>query len=215
MPEGDRFEKGFGSGWRGALTLVRGGVASEEEVADKLGKALAKTLRDRSGVPGHEAICRVMEGAETGSLLESFQVLDDIDRSHEGHRHTKVATDVAKSLLVQGDAANGMAALGSLPHRLASETCSALVDHYFFGRAYPQLIAEGRFVDHEHARQWQDRVEQAMQPTVAKFADKLVSRPDAQGLRAPRRSVPKESTRTLLKEDLFSTPAKVPAGLPL
>ena len=215
MPEGDRFEKGFGAGWRGALVLVQGGVASEEEVADKLVKSLAKTLRVEDGIPGHEAICRVMEAADIVPLLDSFQALDDTVRDHEGHRHTKVAAEVAKSLLVQEDAANGTAAPEFLATRLTAETCSALVDHYFFGRAYPQLIAEGRFVDHEHTRQWQGRVEHAMRPAVGKLADKLVSKPNAEGLRAPRRSVPKESTRNLLGEDLLSTISKVPAGLPL
>ena len=215
MPEGDRFEKGFGAGWRGALTLVQGGVASEEEVADKLVKSLAKTLRVEGGAPGLEAICQVVESADKNSLVESFHALDVIVQDHDGHRHTKVAAEVAKSLMVQRDASNGSAASESLPHRLMRETCSALSDHYFFGRAYPQLMAEGRFVDHEHAREWQVRVEQIMQPAVVKFADKLVSRPDAEGLRAPRRSVPKESTRSLLEEDLLSTPAKVPALLPL
>ena len=215
MPEDDRFKKGFGAGWRGALRLVQGGVSSDEEVADKLVKSLAKTLHVEGGVPGLEVICRVVESADRSSLLESFHALGVIVLDHERHRHTKVATEVAKSLMVQRDVTNGSAASESLPHRLLRETCSALLAHYFFGRAYPQLMAEGRFVDHEHARHWQVRVEQVMQPAIVKFADKLVSRPDAEGLRAPRRSVPKESTRNLLEEDLLSTPAKVPALLPL
>ncbi len=215
MPEGDRFEKSFGAGWRSALALAQGGVASEKEVANKLEKSLAKTLRDRSGVPGLAAICLVMESAGTTSLLKGFQALDDIVREGEGHRHTRIAAEVAKSLLVQGDAADGSAASESLPYRLLRMTCSALLDHYFFGRAYPRLLAEGRFVGHEDAREWQNRIKQAMQPAIAKYADKLVSRPDAEGLRALRRSMPKESTRNLLEEDLLSTISKVPAGLPL
>ena len=215
MPEGDCFERGFGAGWRGALTLVLGGVASEEEVADKLVKSLAKTLRVEGGVPGLEAIWQVVEGTEPNSLLKSFQALDDTVHDHGGNRHTRVAAEVAKSFLVQRDATNGSAASESLPHRLVRETCAALVDHYFFGRAYPQLMAEGRFVDNANAMEWQVRVEQVMQPAIVKISDKLVSRPDAEGLRAPRRSVPKESTRSLLEEDLLSTPSKVPALLPL
>ena len=215
MPEGDRFEKGFGAGWRGALRLVLGGIAPEEEVADKLVRSLAKSLRDRSGSPGLEAICQVLESGDSGSLLKPFQVLDGIVQDHEGHRHTRVATEVAKSLMAQRDATNGSTASETLTHRLVRETCTALVDHYFFSRAYPQLMAEGRFVDHGSAREWQDRVEQAMQPAVEKLAAKLISRPDAEGLRAPRRSVPKESTRKLLEEDLLSTAARVPAALPL
>ena len=215
MPEGDHFERSFGAGWRGVLQLVREGVGSDEEVADKLVKSLAKALRNEKGVPGIAEIFRVIAEAKVNSLLNSFNALDDIVRDHEGHRHTKVAVDVAKSRLVQKDAANGMAASEVQAHRFVEDTCSALLEHYFFARTYPQLIAEGRFSDHEDARQWQRRVEQAMQPNVVRLAEGLAQRPDAKGLRAPKRIVPTESTTNLLAVDLLSTTQKEPAGLPL
>ncbi len=213
MPEGDRFERSFGAGWRGALRLVREGVGTDEEVADKLLKSLAKTLRDQRGVPGLEEMSRVVVEGKSNSLLDSFNALDGIVREYEGHRHAMVATDVAKSLLVQEDTANGMAASEFLVDRFVGDTCSALLDHYFFARAYPQLIAEGRFIDHEDARQWQRRVEQVMHPNVAKLADRLTQRPDAESLRAPKRTLPVESTRNLLEADLLSTVREEPVGL--
>ena len=215
MPEGDRFERSFGAGWRGAFQLVRGGFSSDGEIADKLVGSLAKTLRNEKGVPGFAEMYRVIVEGKKNSLLQAFNALDDIVRDNEGHGHTQVAADVAKSLLVQQDASNGMAASETLERRLAEGTCSALMDHYFFARAYPQLIDEGRFFDHEDARQWRHRVEQAIQGNVAKLADRLAERPDAEGLRTPKRIVPKESTRKLLQADLLTPVPKEPVGLPL
>ena len=52
MAEGDRFERAFRAVWRGAYQLARNDAAPPAEVGDKLVTALAKTLRERGGVPG-------------------------------------------------------------------------------------------------------------------------------------------------------------------
>lgn len=214
MPEGDRFEESFGAGWRAALVVVEGGVASDAEVADKLVKALAKTLRANGGVPGLLAMAEIVESSNGISLLERFSALDAIARAQEGHRHTKVATDVAKSLVVQNGAASGGSIHDSLERRLVGDTCAALVSHYFFERAQQQLIAGGRFADTEDARRWQVRVEQIMEPAIAKIAERLVRRPDAEGLRAPKRNVPMESTHNLLYENLNPIPSRELSRVP-
>ena len=36
MPEGDRFERSLGAGWRSAFRYAAGEVASEQEIEDKL-----------------------------------------------------------------------------------------------------------------------------------------------------------------------------------
>lgn len=43
----------------------------------------------------------VITGHGRSSLLDSFDSLDDIVRKHDGNLHSKVAAEVAKSVLVQ------------------------------------------------------------------------------------------------------------------
>ena len=100
MPEGDRFEKQFRAGWIGTARYIRDGKASIEETGNKLIKTLTKRLRDCDGVPGLDDMVNVITGAESSRLLDSFNSLDDIVRRHEGNLHSKVAAEVAKSILV-------------------------------------------------------------------------------------------------------------------
>ena len=208
MPELDRFERIFGAGWRAAYRYAREGVASVEEVGDKLVKSLAKTLRENGGVPGLQAMAEIVAAADGASLLERFSALDAIVQDEGGHRHSKVAAAVAKSFLVQQDI--GVPALADTAQRLSEGACAALVEHYFFANARQHLITEEKIADHEEARQWQRQTEQAIQPAIERIADQLVQSPDANGLRAPRGVVRKESTSSLLEEELL--PAR--SGLP-
>ena len=200
MPEGDRFERSLGAGWRSAFRYAVGEVASEQEIEDKLVGSLAKTLRENGGVPGLDAITRSIVGAHEASLMEIFGALDGIVRDQGGDRHTKVAVGVAKSFLVQQGVS--VPSPDQMARQFSVSTCEALIDHYFFARVTQRLIAEGRFADQNEARQWQGRVEQAMRSRVEKVAGQLVQDPSAASLRAPRRVTKKVSTSELLAEDL-------------
>jgi hypothetical protein len=76
------------------------------------------------------------------------------------------------------------------------------------------LIAKGRFADHNEARQWQGRVEQAMRPRIEKLAGQLVQDASAARLRAPKRVTKKVSTSDLLAEDLgaIREGSSIPSG---
>lgn len=218
MAEGDRLEKAFGAGWRSAYRLAREGVAPPAEVADKLVMALAKTLRERSGVPCFREMEEVLRnaarrlalqssgvGEEAAILIESFNALDRIVRDQQGHRNTKVAAKVAKALLVQqGNYVNGHA-FWPLTMRFVENTCTALVEHYFFATARQYLVAEDKLGNHEQARQWQHSVVEALQPAIRQIAERLAKDPNAKSLRAPNRTVKPESTSDLLAEVLVST----------
>lgn len=202
MAEKDRFEKSLGTGWCAAYQYVKNGTASPEEVDDKLVKSMAKYLRKYNGVPGFQAMMDVFAAPPGPSLMESFDALDDIVRDQGGHRHTKIAANVAKSLLVQQLAGGGTLEPKNEAHRLAEDVCSALLKHYYFARVRQSLITEGRFADHEKVRQWQVRVEQSIQPGIEKIAAQLGRNPDAKSLRAPRNTAKKVSTSDLLDEVL-------------
>ena len=213
MPEGDRFERSLGAGWRSAFRYAAGEVASDQEIGDKLMDSLAKTLRENGGVPGHDAITRTIVGAHEASLMESFGAFDGIVRDQGGDRHTKVAVDVvAKSFLVQQGVS--VPSPDQMARQFSASTCEALIEHYFFDRVAHRLIAEGRFADHNEARQWQGRVEQAMRPRIEKLAGQLVQDPSAASLRAPERVTKKVSTSDLLAEDLgaIREGSSIPSG---
>ena len=216
MAEGDRFERAFGAGWLGAYRLARNGAAPPAEVADKLVTALAKKLRDRGGVPGFGEMVETVDNAAwrltlqpsglgegDAVLIESFDALDRIVRDEAGHRHTKVAVDVAKSLLVrQGAPTNGHGIWPMTTH-LAEDTCNALVENYFFATARQNLVAEGKVKDHKSAMHWQNSVEGVMRPALQQIAEKVAKDPHCEALRAPNRTVKSQSTSDLLGERLL------------
>ena len=201
MPEGDRFERQFRHGWVGAARYIRDGKASVEETGDKLAKTLAKRLRDCGGVPGFDEMVDVVTGNESLSLLDSFNSLDDIVRKHDGHLHSKVAAEVAKSVLVQQS--NEAAGNGALAAPFAENVCAGLLEHNLFSRAEIRLIDEGRFSSREEFRAYRERLTQQMMPGIRKIAEQLVRNPDGRGLRAPNRKASRQSTSAILAEDLL------------
>jgi len=78
------------------------------------------------------------------------------------------------------------------------------LEHRFFANARQNLVAQGKRTDYAEAQQWQSHVEQIMQPTITKIAERFTRNPDAEGLRAPNRITKKEPTSDLLSEDLTS-----------
>ena len=204
MPEGDRFERAFRAGWRSAYQYARDGKASDEETADKLVKSLAKNLRDAGGVPGRPEMTQTVADCVPATLLESYEALDRLVREHNGHRHAKIAADVAKSLIVQS--LSGTAGLdGGISSQFAERVCEAIIDNGFFAKAGTRLVEEGRFSNLQEFREWQGKIEGMIEPSVAKIAEQLVQNPDAKGLRAPNRMSKKKTTGELLGENLLSS----------
>ena len=208
MPEGDRFERSLGAGWRSAFRLMMDeGTAAE--VNDKLIESLAKALRREGGIPGLEEIAAVVEGQQDASPLVVHGALDSIVREHGGDRHTRIAADVAKSSFMLSELDVGATAPGDVAERIAVRTCSALVDHYFFGRTRERFITEGRLRDHAEAQGWRSQTIEAIRPRLEKLARQILQSPDGSGLRAPNREAPKKSTGDLLREELGASLSRV------
>ena len=161
MVERDRFEKQFGPGWLTAYRYVREGNASLEEVCDKLTTALTKTLRDKDAVPLLHRMVQVLTDARETGLLASFATLDAIVEEQEGHRHTQIAAGMAKSLIVQWDAAGWINETSDIAGLFAEAVCSGLVEHYYFAKARQSLISEGVLANYEAASQWQSQLERS------------------------------------------------------
>ena len=152
MPEGDRFERAFRDGWRSSYRYTRDGIASPEEIADRLVKALAKNLREASGVPGLPEMTQLIADCSSATLLDSYEALDRHVREYDGHRHAKIAADVAKSLIVQS--LSGTAGMGGdVSTQFAERVCDAIVDNGFFAKAGARLVEEGRFSNLQEFRE--------------------------------------------------------------
>ncbi len=216
MAELDRFERSFTAGWRAAYNYTRGGTASDSEVSDKLIKSLAKTLREQGGVPGLREMSEVIAGGLGSRLDEPFAALDRIVRDHHGHRHTKVAAEAAKFILVSQGALTGSSAASGVIEQFVARTCEAIIEHRFFANARQHLVTEEKLPDHGAAYDWQHRLERLNQPALERIAGQLLESPSAERLQAPRRTVPVESTSTLLYQDLLPTggPQRAPEMSP-
>ena len=198
MAENDRIEKSIRAGWRTAANYVENENASSEELGDKLVESLVGTLRKFKGVPGFQTILEILEAPVSVSVLDSFCALENIVRDRDGHRHTKIAANVAKSLLVS----KGTLESQDVDKRFAQALCSALVRHYFFARVCPKLTATKRFSSPGEFHKWQIGIEQSIQSRIDKVATQLVQSPDATNLRAPGRTAKRASTSQLLDEVL-------------
>ena len=204
MPEGDRFERSFRAGWRSAYNYTRGGGPPLEEIGDKLSKTLARKLREADGVPGLPEMMQIVTGSNPESLLHQFGAIDRLVREQNGHIHTKVAAEVAKSFAVQSPSM-GTGLGGDVPRQFAQGVCEAIMENGFFAKAGTQLIAEGKFSNLQEFREWQGRVERTMSPSIAKVADQLIQRPNAKGIRAPNRMSKKKATSEILRENLLQS----------
>lgn len=202
MPEKDRFEKSLGAGWCAAFQYAENRRASSEEICDKLIKSLAKYLRENNGVPGFQDMARVVAMPLENALSEKFEALEEVVRNHEGHRHTKVAAEVAKSILVQLSYGGGTLQPMDLDQRLAEDSCNALIKHYFFDRVSQRLVSAGTFTTREKFHRWQIKLEESLQPRIEKIATQLIGNVPSNKIRAPRSVLPKMSTTDLLVEDL-------------
>ena len=207
MPEGDRFERSLGAGWRSVFQLVMD-AGTAAEVNDKLIESLAKALRRHGGIPGIEEISAVAERQHKSSPMAVYEALDRIVRDQGGDCHTLIAADIAKSSFMLSGSDTGATAPVDMAQRMAVRACTALVDHYFFGRTWERLITEGRLRDHAEAQEWRSQTLEAIRPRIEKIAHQLLQNP-ATGLRAPNREAPKKSTSDLLREELGTILSRV------
>lgn len=205
VPEKDRFEMSLGAGWCASFQYVKNGRASSEEICDKLLESLAKNLRKYNGFPGFQAMVRVVALPLEHALSERFKALEEVAQYHEGHRHTKIAAEVAKTILVQLSYGGGTLQPMNLDLRFAEDSCYALIKHYFFDKVSRRLVAAGNFTNHEEFHKWQIKLEKSLQPRIEKIATQLIRNVPANKIRAPRRVVRKMSTTDLLAEDLTLT----------
>ena len=170
MVERDRFENQFGAGWRSAYRYAREGNVPLVGICDKLASTLSKTLRENDGIPAFGEMAHVLTLGRRLDLMAAFGALDDLAARENGHRHTKIAAEVAKSLIVQWEAVGRNVEASEIPGIFAEASCSALIERYYFAKARQPLLAEGSFDSYEHVAGWQSRVEEVLRPQLSKTA---------------------------------------------
>lgn len=213
MPELDRFERSFRAGWIRPYRLARSETASDGETSDAIITALYQTLRALDGVPGLEEMAEVLASPSGRSGWAQFAAIEEIVQLHGGHRHTEIAAQAAKSMLVEQAAGNGLTSGRSLAKELATRTCHGILDNCFFAIARDNLIAQGVQTDHVSARQWQSGVEGLLDDRIERTAEKLITTQHAAELRAPDRIVPRRPTEDLLTDNLLA-PEPDPVATP-
>ena len=139
MVERDRFERKFGPGWLAAYRYARDGIASTDEICDKLVTALSRVLRQNGGVPGFDEMVGILVGATESGVMAAFDALDGVVQA-EGHTHTAVAADVTKSLIVQLETAEWVGETSRVGDLFSQEVCLALVERYYFAKARQPLL---------------------------------------------------------------------------
>ena len=204
MPELDRFERSFRAGWIRPYRLARHEPESVGKLSDELMSALCGNLRKFGGIPGLSSLFDAVQSTATGAQMDGFAAVDAVVQAHRGELHTRIAGDVAKSMLA-GTAENGAGADDVTVDDLIVQTCWSIFDCSYFAKARINLIEEGVFTDLGDALRQELEVKDRLKSRVGKVAAQLAEQPDARGLRTPNRTVPQQSTEELLDDDLLGS----------
>jgi hypothetical protein len=162
-----------------ARTLVEAGGCPQ------LQEIVATVEDTRSAVTGRSL--GVHDAAASASVLNvAFARLDELVAAADGHKHTRLAADVARSAVVELIREGPGGSYESMcPTQVAESVCWRILDHYHFDAQRPLLIGE-RFANYEEARAWQREVSQIIAPHVATIAQGLARDPTGQHVRKPR-----------------------------
>ncbi len=188
MPDNDRFRFNLPGKWLRVQRSIGSGDRPER-IADLVVKAAAEDLRRLGGLGAMaERIDTVQARSETAGWSEAILEEESVSSRHQ---MTLLAAD---QLTKQWALTSPMSALEALAERVISNMTDDRFD-----RMMPNLVGQGKLT----ASQLADlRTIVREQPQMAKLRDRLVQRPDAVGLQAPRRSTPSRKLDDLLNTDL-------------
>ena len=210
MPDLDRFERSFGKGWLRVYKWSVGKVATNEDIARAIVKALADTVRTSVGFPGFADISRAVAtfyndvfnhpllALDGSPLSQALKALDRISTDNSGQITVEVSIRAAKSMLAEIDSggSDGLENV-NMPQELACRTFVELTERQFFGKARSKLIDE-RFGDLEQFSVWKHAVFELISPKLQGLAKQLVANPESDKFRAPPFPGYKKPTKQLL-----------------
>jgi len=222
MPDGDIFTRTMARGWRVPARLTNAGTDSEG-VARSVTRSLAQTLVEGGGCPMLRQIVTTIEEtrqiiartpmyasdpvAVTGFFDSANQRLSDLVAAADGHKHTQIAVDLARSVIVEliqmGHPLPDTAPSGTV---IAERLCWRIVDHYHFDAQRPLLMGH-RFSTFDEAQVWRAEVSAIMASRVTVIADNLERDPTGQTVRNPRWPRQMMSTAEVLASAVVLGPA--------
>jgi len=135
MPDLDLINTKPAARWRRPCQLLQEPSASDEIVADAASHALRESLRREGGIPAlpelHDLVAVFNLGGKT--LFESLEACRQVEQRHGHDRHTRVASQAAKRILVEIE---GGRIRKPTMDDLAIRSCMGLADHQILSHAH-------------------------------------------------------------------------------
>jgi hypothetical protein len=201
VPDRDVFDRSAPRGWASPLRHLCG--RSEPDIIAKAAThSLTKTVKSRGGIPGANAVVRLIQEFASGALplAAALARLQKAERTMGGHLAAAPGINAARRLLFEMCTEPG--ALRDIPHALASHFCVEIVESNLFGCA-PELVGR-RFPGVSDLGEFKGAVMGAMLPAIDRVAQQLALDATASTLSLPRRAMRSTRRRTgeILHESL-------------
>jgi hypothetical protein len=196
MPDDDRIPTYLTTRWRKVLRYLQG-RESAERTAGAVTGALAATLRSAHGVPGIQGIAAQMQVTAAAGTVTRSRVPDSAEA--RWHAPTDIAERAAAALAATMPEKLALVSPEEAALLLARRLLADLAFHYGFDRMAPLLLRERT---HDAGELRSLLAEILTSDQVSKLAKRLLRRPDAAGLRAPRRSRQRVPLEGLIHADL-------------
>lgn len=198
MPDDDRLPRYLSRGWRRVLKAFQAGE-SQEDIAYHVVRATAETLRRTHGIPDLPALgARLHEAASAGSD-EHAAGRDSYRATEPPHIPTRMARRAADVLSAVMKDRLALTSPESAAQMLARRVVADVAYAFGLDRMAPVLVAGG-YSPLELHRRFEDITQSN---PLGELAGRLLTHPDANGLRAPGQRRPKPlATADLMDVDL-------------
>lgn len=198
MPDNDIVPRRLGRHWTRAFRAALHGV-NAAEVGDEIRAAVAAALRDAHGCPDVDRLAR---GARDAAVYGDWGAWERVVQSFLiANGRSAVSLTMVRE--AEGLLASDRDGLALMSDQQASLTVAEgglrrWVDERMWGRGHDLLLE--RFVEFDAVRQFE--LAATAQASLPELAERLLARPDGDGLRAPQRKVRPRPTSVLLDEEL-------------
>lgn len=197
MPDDDVIPRRVPRRWRKAARLAAG-AGAPDEIAPRVTKALAGTLRDAGGCPGLGELGAAVLRSARGQSDWSDEVAR-VRAAYETNTHTEIASAVGRALAESRTPELATMEEDEVRLLLATEFLKRLIARNLFGRIRA-LVIPSRFQSYEGAKRFEFECEAGAQ--LKNLARRLLAHESGKGLVAPPATSPSEGTEILLHKPI-------------
>ncbi|MDQ6803899.1 MAG: hypothetical protein M3065_02775 [Actinomycetota bacterium] len=198
MPDNDLVPTRVARHWRRPFRAALEGV-NAAEVGDEIRAATAAALRDAEGCPGIAELARAARDTARSGDLGGWDgaTREFLDRNG---RSLLAQTMLREAEGLLGSDREGLAIMGDrdVSRDVATGGLRRLVDERMWARGREVLLE--RYETFDDTRRFEVAANE--QASLPELAERLLTRPDAAGLRAPDRRLRPRPTSSLLHEEL-------------